>query len=504
MIGPDGSSADIPLNRVNDALSSGGKLAVAMTSPDGKLAYIPHENVMAAIKAGGKMGTPSANAMADQNAGDSALTKAIRPYAQAIVDTQGQMLGAGIDQLKATGATLYNQVRHPIDNSIPGMAYAGAKDAMAHMDTPKTLAEGAGQLGVDIPGAKQAYAEGNIPSAVQKIVNPVAQAMILKKAGEFAQGAPSPSELFQQMRPRGPQTLMYPKAAALPPPVVNATEDIFRAAAPTNTNLKFRESLYTAAPDLAEVARKLNLGEAKGGIINPDMRVNATVKAIDAHLADMYKTEREPQIEPYKNQTVENKLDFDAKNGLRYLVKNAGQVGDRYLAAKALNGDPMTAGGLNRLAIVTNEELTPLRSMTPQERMAAQLTNKKLSGLKSLDKGLSNNLNDFLQAQGEPGLRGYEQRYAALSDVRNGLRPRINATELERNIDLGLVGKGIKAVTGGKSGIASASQAAVADINIGKKLQGAMKVLAESNLKPNRAIRRASAMSSPQPPAQSQ
>jgi hypothetical protein len=521
---PDGTVREIPVEQIGDALRAGGKQAVMMTDPTGTARWIPSDVVPDALKNGGKIGQPSAQDEGEQ----------FRPgFAEGVSGAAGtpstpdeltaaQQGRSPMDYLKMAvpglqvagmvkdyGQNIYNRGKQAVQEAydagqnigngqpvIPNLAKAQLGVAQTGLAAIPFVGEQANKVGEDA-------SQGNYGAALGRGLTTVALMGVGgKEAG--AEKPPTPTELFQQMRPKGPQAYLSAKASGLPVPAVQAAEDIFRAAAPTGTNVKFRESLYTALPDLAEVARKVNLDEAKGGIINPDMRVRETVKAIDAHLADMYKTEREPQIEPYKNQTVQNKLDFDAKNGLRYLVKNAGQVSDRFLAAKALNGDPMTAGGLNRLAIVTNEELAPLRSMTPQERMAAQLTNKKMSGLQSLDKGLSNNLNDFLQAQGEPGLRGYEQRYAALSDVRNGLRPRINATELERNLDLGMVGKGIKAVTGGKSGIASASQAAVADVNIGRSLQGAMKSLAESGLKPNRAIRRVSAKSSQQRPSQSQ
>jgi hypothetical protein len=54
MLSPDGTSGDVPSDRVPDALKAGFKQAVPMTSPDGKTGYIPAERARDAIKAGFK------------------------------------------------------------------------------------------------------------------------------------------------------------------------------------------------------------------------------------------------------------------------------------------------------------------------------------------------------------------------------------------------------------------------------------------------------------------
>jgi hypothetical protein len=55
MLAPDGTSGDIPQDRVQDALKAGFKQAVAMNSPDGKLGYIPVERQQDALSAGFKL-----------------------------------------------------------------------------------------------------------------------------------------------------------------------------------------------------------------------------------------------------------------------------------------------------------------------------------------------------------------------------------------------------------------------------------------------------------------
>jgi hypothetical protein len=58
MIAPDGSSGDIPNEKVADATRAGFKPAVVMTSPDGQMGYVPRERAADAIKAGFKVGQP--------------------------------------------------------------------------------------------------------------------------------------------------------------------------------------------------------------------------------------------------------------------------------------------------------------------------------------------------------------------------------------------------------------------------------------------------------------
>lgn len=52
---PDGTVRDIPQERVQDALSAGGKRVVKMSDPSGTLRFIPEDQVNAATQAGGKL-----------------------------------------------------------------------------------------------------------------------------------------------------------------------------------------------------------------------------------------------------------------------------------------------------------------------------------------------------------------------------------------------------------------------------------------------------------------
>ena len=69
MLAPDGTSGDIPRERVQDAIAAGFKQAAEMTSPDGKVGYIPVDRATDALRAGFKLGSPDAAPSGPANAG---------------------------------------------------------------------------------------------------------------------------------------------------------------------------------------------------------------------------------------------------------------------------------------------------------------------------------------------------------------------------------------------------------------------------------------------------
>lgn len=268
----------------------------------------------------------------------------------------------------------------------------------------------------------------------------------------------------------------------LPPLAVSGAEDIFRAAAPVGKKPGFRNNLYAAAGDLAEIADTLDLSKHKGGISNPDMRARATVDAINNHLREMYQTERAPQIARNAENPVVLKPGNAASEALAVLEKDAAQESIRNVAGKA-SREPLTVAELDALEQAVSQEMAPYRKMTPQERATAGMTNRTFAALNDLHKELKGALNGELQARGEVGLTNYERRYAALSEVRNQLRDRVNAAELER---ISAPGRLLRGAAGGKAGIASASQASVANTSMGNRLQDGFSRLKASKLRADR------------------
>jgi hypothetical protein len=379
----------------------------------------------------------------------------------------GPSIGGGIDAIK----TLYQ----------------AAKDGHFQAE-PEFLDRLGGALGINTQGVREAAAKGDLAGVVGHGALPVVGAVALtenkpvaKLASQVAESIPSPRGAMAAMTPKGPLAKVMPTAGRLPVQAQQGVEHIFRASAPTGMNQGFRENVIAAAPDLADIARKVDISEAKGGIINPDMRVRATVKAINDHLTAMDATERAPQIQRNAGVPIDMNVSADSSEGLKFLKRNGASDEVRSISAKALEEQSLTLAETDKLRMAANRQLTDFESMTPSERAQAAATSRRLNSLKALDKDVGYRMNDALTSAGEDGLRSFERRYAALSEVRDQLSTRMNATELERKLSFP-GSEMIKGAIKGKSGIASASQAAVADVNIGKRLQFGLKALKDSGI----------------------
>jgi len=124
MLAPDGTSGEIPQDKVQAAQAAGFKKVVPMTSPDGKNGWIPEDRVPDATKAGFKMAapaTPPDTRNGFQRAVDDAST--VTPADEAghsWLANQAQKVGAGV-----IGGIL-GPVAHPIQalKSIGNLAQA--------------------------------------------------------------------------------------------------------------------------------------------------------------------------------------------------------------------------------------------------------------------------------------------------------------------------------------------------------------------------------------------
>ena len=340
-------------------------------------------------------------------------------------------------------------------------------------------------VGINSRGMEQAANEGNTAGVVgHALAVPTAIAVghgLTKLAPEASAAV---SNRYYSDRTSAVRSTV-PEAANLPPQAVHGAEQVYRAAAPTGGDPQFRSNLYAAAGDLAEVGQKVQLDSAAGGVMQPDMRVRATVNGINDHLQQMYDTERAPQIDRHAQNPVVTNFSSDAKAGLEYLAKNAGTEADRALAQNALQSEYIPLGQLDELARATNRELSPLRGMTSQELAVSEGNSRRFAALKALDAEAGNAIGTELDNRGEPGIQNYERRYAGLSQVRDQLQSRMNMTELQRRTPV--VGSLVRTVMGGsRAAIAGASQAAVANVNIGAELANGLDNLARSGLTANR------------------
>lgn len=393
--------------------------------------------------------------------------------------------GEGLMKSKNALGDFIGQVKDAIDNPEKHQSVHNAQGienkvkAILAMNNPlpadqgqgmgNRIAEGAGNaVGQSIQGEASLHAPEAIGDTVTGVKNVLGD--------NPAKAAFDAAKAAREKLTAGNQAKVMPEdVGRLPMQAQEGAENIFRAAAPTGMNQGFRANVYAAAPDLADIARKINLSEAKGGVINPDMRVRATVEAINGHLDEMYQKERAPQIQAHTDAPVDIPLG-DATRGLQFIKRSGGTLADQALAEKAIKTGTLTLAEADKLAMTANQYLKSFESMTASEKLEAVSKTPKIAGLKALDVALGNNMNKILTDAGEQGIRGYERRYAALSEVRDQLATRINAEELKRSASFP-GSEIIKGALKGKSGITSASQAAVADVNIGKQLQSGMQKL---------------------------
>lgn len=482
MFDPNGEVRMIPMDQVSAATESGGRRAIPMSDPSGTVRYIPHELMQDALAHGGKLvPVPSQPTKFEQGRDPSQQEGGAMSYLH-----EGLEIARGVGQM-GTGVM-------PDITGIPMRAAQISDNIQNRQDQRRSKAYQATALATDtvLPVVNARKMEdqadvgnwkgivGTAAADITPVVVGAARAQFTKAASPVTGGA---ADIISKIRDGNQVNVMPAEIGKLPPKIVNATENIFRAAAPTGMNKGFRANLYAAVPDLADIGRAVNLEEAKGGIINPDMRVRATVDAVRDHLDNMYQTERAPQIQRNADLPVDVGRNPNAQRGLEFLETTAGDVADSALATKALQGKTLSVAEADKLAQLANQTLKSYEKMTPEGKMQIQTTSPKIGGIKALDQELSQNLNKTLQAQGEKGLWGYERRYAALSAIRDQLESRMNAVELDQpGIIKGIVKPIAGALKGGPSGIASASQAAVADVNIGRILQKGLRDLADSDL----------------------
>lgn len=396
----------------------------------------------------------------------------------------------------------------PISNAYHGIR-KGIEEVKSLRDTGKTLEQihneqqkqsGYGpvyrnvlaplgeNLGVNVQGMEESADIGNRRAIAAQAAVPAAAALAPLAAEGLIRGSRAPinaaRDAYLEARTSSMRSTV-PEAANLPPRAAFGAEKIFRSAAPTGGNPGFRSNVYAAAGDLAEIARSTDIAEAKGGIVQPDARVRAFVNAVNDHMLEMYESERAPQISRHSDARVVVSPSADAVSGLEFLSRRAGKSAISSLADRALTSDSLSLADADKLARVVNKELVNFESMTPSEQSMVEATNPKIGGLKALDRELGTKIATELENRGEGGIRPYERRMAALADVRDQYQSRMNAVELERKVP---VLSQATRLFRGKEGVASASQAAVADVNIGRQLQQGLSELAASGIGPERAV----------------
>jgi hypothetical protein len=487
---PDGTLGDVPYERLHDALAAGAKLGVNIQAPDGSHGVIPSDKLSDAQKAGAK---PISYDVQGPTQGRKGFGAAFDEDVIGMAKSIPSMIAPPIPHMPSYYGDILKQrdenamARAREGRSLPYQMAATVGEPLGINARGMETAANAGDSGAVLGHATASAAAAVAPLVVEGAIKGGKAA--IGATGDLANAA---AGKYYQAKTSAVRATI-PEAAKLPPQAVEGIEKVFRASAPVGSDPQFRSQLYASAGDLAEIGRRAEakLASAEGGVVQPDMRPKATIEAIKDYQKEMYQNERAPQIARHDTNLVDTGLSTDAKSGLEYLANNAGESATRSLAQKALDVPDMTLAEADTLARTVNTELRKFESMNPADKSAAMQTNSKISGLKDLDRQLGQKINTELTRVGEEGLTQYERRYAALSKVRDQLQKRANAVELvQPGMIKAVVQPVARALTGGKSGIASASQAAVADVNIGRMLQKGLKQLAKTDLQPVRSAPR--------------
>lgn len=207
-------------------------------------------------------------------------------------------------------------------------------------------------------------------------------------------------------------------------------EKVFQAAEPAGGNIDFREKLAIAAPDIADIERSAPLENSRksGGLINPDFRIREFVTNAYKKLDDIWNEQRRPQIDRHRDEAV---------MGRSELVPNA-EPGEIDKIAKKLNIDlpqQITLGDADDILKQVNAQLRGIEGKDPQSHAKALAVSPILDRLNTMKGILHDRIGKLLEARGEPGIKDFNMRYGALSEVADQFRDRMNPAEAARALN---------------------------------------------------------------------
>jgi hypothetical protein len=472
MLAPDGTSGEIPVERVNDAIKAGFRMGVNMIAPSGESGTIPVEHAEKALKAGFKMGSapapqPKPTEAQQVQAGLPGPAKPENPMPDSYVNQ------IATDQMHLRSM----QPGLPAAGQDPRVATAGSMLSAPFMAAEAPLEFGSSLVGSQVAkqGAKLAGA-GERGQGVAELVGGLVGGLAPKgiKAGVNA---------ISEGSTAAPIKAAMPEVADMPNKAVASGDKIFRAVAPTATDTGARANIHAASGDLAEIADRVGWDALKGG--KTDMRPRGVRDAINERMGQMYQTEVAPKIAG----AGDAKVTFTGGNdGLEFLSRNAGDPEVRAAAGRMLAGKGTSnLADAYTVAKGANAELRQFERLTPDQQYTIRNQNPGINQIENLDQELSQNIAQAFKDRGLPGIQNFERRYAALASLRREITNRISGAELEDNSVTGKIVSGVRKIMGGKSGIASASQAALSDLGpggMGDNLEAGLKGLKASGVKP--------------------
>lgn len=221
------------------------------------------------------------------------------------------------------------------------------------------------------------------------------------------------------------------------PKLQNAVEGIFRAVPSDNPN--YRDNVVAAMGDLQDMVRTGAIPKrSKGGLVNPEMYFRQVNSAIDQRLQDMFKNEYMGQINAVARRGAQVDIAENPaviQQTMKYIART--QPADSSVRATALRlaDNPTMQVPIKDaadLARTINAHLREIEAARPETAYVSAQRSAVKASMDRLDKALSSGINGKLEQYGQPGIAGYERRYAALSSINKELDTQMNSLERQR------------------------------------------------------------------------
>lgn len=325
------------------------------------------------------------------------------------------------DEIKNRAAGVQNKSITPVTNAVSGMdpigttgAIAGSrllgiagKHAAPHIGLSPETGETAGGL---IGGVVGGHLAGGVAPGTPKPAGVIGRAIAPEVAPGMGEEATNNMQEDIQAR-RG-------------------TEKMFKAAAPSASDLDFRERLSQAAPDLSQLAKEKPL-RSGGGIINPDFRVRELVSNLNDYMDNLWKQEYAPQI---KNAADAPAPLDQLKQSMKQTISQIDREKQPGLVA-SLEDELMrmpereTVGQLENRRVQLSDKLNRYYKANPAEQVAMENQNFNVAATKAEYEATLDVLDRTLKLNGEAGGMGPRGRYGNLAEVRSYIAKQMNPTE---------------------------------------------------------------------------
>ena len=216
------------------------------------------------------------------------------------------------------------------------------------------------------------------------------------------------------------------------PVVHKAVENLFRALPSSDPG--WRDQILASLWDLQRMAKSGEIPErVAGGVRNPEMYLRQLNSAIDKRLAKMFKTEYMGQIEAAHGTQVAIAENPEVMRQAFKWLSRARTVDDpvRTTLLRFVE-NPKAFVPIEDAAAVAravNAQLREFEAATGEKQYLTAARSAVKAGMKRMDVALSKTLDDALRQAGQPGIAGYERRYAALSALNRELEREMNEAE---------------------------------------------------------------------------